>query len=484
MKTKPMKHQEKGVQLLEANPITYALGCEQGTGKTWMLLADAESQFKRGFINGVLVIAPKGVHVNWVTREIPIHMSTPVRTAIWSSGAGKKQRAKIDKINKPDAAGVLDIFTINIDAINTPKGRACAWNFLRNHKAMMIVDESQRIKSPHAKRTGHVRAMGVDAVSRRISSGTLIPNSPADLFSQFSFLEPGLIGTTSYRSFVAEYCELLPAHHALVREIIAKSKGRGGVPQIVARDKEGNPKYKNLEKLSKIIAPYTYRVLKSDCLDLPEKIYKIQPFELSPAQRRMYGSLKKDLRWERGDGEVDIFTALTIINKLQQVTSGFILVDGLPADLENGKARMDALRELLEDADGQVIIWARFREELKQIAALARKYGDTVEYHGGTKGKDREKAIDDFQNGRARFFVANPAAAGTGLTLTAAENVIYYSCSFNLEERLQSEDRSHRIGTKGNVIYTDIVGVDTIDEKIATALQRKEAVAAQIMEWV
>jgi SNF2 family DNA or RNA helicase len=483
MKTKPMKHQTKGLELLAKSPTAYALGCEQGTGKTWMLLADAERQFKLGLINGLLVIAPKGVHINWVSREIPTHMSVPTRCGFWLAGAGKRHTTQLEKLLKPEDEK-LTVLTMNVDAVNTAKGRKFAWTFLQRHDAMMVVDESQKIKSPHAKRTEHISHLGTSAFSRRISSGTLAPNSPADLFSQFNFLSHGMLGTTSYRSFVAEYCELLPAHHPLVREIIAKNKGRGGVPQIVARDKEGRPVYKNLDKLSRLISPHTYRVLKKDCLDLPDKIYNVQPFHLEPAQRKLYEKIKEEKRFEREDGEVDLFTALTIITKLQQITSGFMLVDGEPMQLEHSKARMDALLTLVEDAEGSIIVWARFREEIKQISKALSKFGEVVQYFGDTSDADRELAVDRFQSGEAKFFVANPAAAGTGLTLTRAEQVIYYSNSYDLDQRLQSEDRSHRIGTKHSVVYTDIAAHDTIDIRIASALQTKQGTITQILDSI
>lgn len=481
MKTEPMKHQVEGVKRLRENPEFYAMGCEQGTGKTWMLLADAEAQFLQGRINGLLVVAPKGVHINWVTREIPTHLECPVRAGYWLAGAGKRHMNKLTALLKRND-GVLTVLAMNVDAFNTPKGRAFAERFLRLYACMFVVDESQRIKSPQAKRTKAITHLGMLAESRRISSGTLVPNSPADLFSQYSFLRTGLLGTTSYRSFVAEYCELLPPEHKLIREIIAKNKGRGGVPQIVARDRNGNPKYKNLDKLSKLIAPYTYRVLKKDCLDLPDKIYKTHPFQLQPSQRKLYDKIKEEMRFERGDGEIDLFTALTIINKLQQITSGFILVDGEAAELVGAKPRLDALRTLLEDAEGSVIIWARFVEEIRQIEKLASEIGPTATYYGATKDKDRELAVDGFQSGEFRFLVANKAAS-TGLTLTAADENIYYSTSFDWEERSQSEDRSHRKGTTKRVVYTDLVAMDTIDERIATVLQNKEEVSAQILDF-
>jgi SNF2 family DNA or RNA helicase len=478
MKTQAMEHQKVGEARLLAAPEAFALGAEQGTGKTWMLLNDAEHQFKARRIQALLVIAPRGVHINWVRREIPTHLSVPHAAEFWLSGAGKRHMAKLDKLLREEPGERLVVLTMNVDAVNTDAGFAFAGKFLRRFKAMVVVDESQRIKSPTALRTKRVHRLGELAVSRRIASGTLVANSPLDLFAQYQFLQPNLLGTTSYRAFVAEYSELLPDNHRLVQEI--RSRARHANPQIVKRDIMGNPVFRNLDKLQGRMAPHTFRVLKEDCLDLPDKIYQTHYFDLTPAQQRLYNSVRDDMRFERADGEIDTFSALTLINKLRQVTSGFIMVDGEAIELRESGPRLAALKDIVEDAEGQIIVWASFREELRQIAEALKEHG-VVQYHGGTKAKDREEAVDAFQRGDARIFVANPAAGGTGLTLTNARTVVYHSCSFSLEERLQSEDRAHRIGTKHNVVYIDLVARDTIDERIAAALQAKAGVAAMLL---
>jgi len=486
MRTQPFDHQKEGARRLTANPEFYALGAEQGTGKTWMLIDDIERQFAAGKINGALIIAPKGVHTNWITREIPTHMSTPAITSFWLSGSGKRHgRAMERAVEANIEEEPLAIFAMNVDAVNTKAGFAMAMRFLKIRRCMLIVDESQRIKNPSAARSKKVLVLSEFATSRRIASGTLVANSPLDLFGQFEFLAAGLLGTTSFRSFTAEYAELLPANHRLVQEIRERSRGRGN-PQIVAKDREGRPKYKNLDKLRGLMAPYTYRVLKADCLDLPEKIYQTLPYELSPKQRRLHDQIKTEMRYERDDGEIDTFTALTMVNKLQQITSGFIMVDGEATTIQadEAKPRMTALMSAIADAnpDGKIIVWCQFQEEIRTVGAALRKDGFVVaEYYGPTKDRDREEAVEAFQNGAADIFLATRAAE-TGLTLTAASTVIYYSWGYSLEGYLQSQDRAHRIGTQRNVVIVNIVARDTIDEHVANSLQAKEEVAAAILD--
>lgn len=484
MKTMPMEHQLEGRERLDLNPEFYALACEQGTGKTWMLMDNAERQFNEGRITGLLAVAPNGVHTNWTRKEIPAHMSVKTNAIHYKSGAGVKHLRKVDKMITEREDDELAVLSINIDALNTKKGFACCMRFLKRYKVMMVIDESQKIKNPASARTKKAITLGDEAVSRRIASGTMIGGNPADVFAQFQFLRNGLLGTTSYRAFVAEYNVVLPPDNPLVEH--ARSRSRGfAEPQIFATDPiTGRPKTKNLDQLSARMAPYTYRVLKSDCLDLPEKIYQTHYFELSPAQRKLYEQVREELRYDRPDGEVDVYTALTLGQKLRQVTSGFIMVDGEAQLVEQDNPRLKAYLALRDDYDGPVITWAHYRAEIEMIVkALEAQGRRVVQYHGGTNEADRARAVDMLQSGEATDFVAN-SAASTGLTLTAAEHSIYYSHDYSLENRQQGEDRNHRIGTKNNVLYTDLVAEDTIDERIAAALQDKMLVASTVMDAI
>jgi len=480
MKTAPMEHQREGQRLLDGNPEYYALGAEQGTGKTWMLLNDAERQWTAGRITGVLVVAPNGVHTNWIRREIPTHLSVPVRTAAYRAAAGKREFAKVEALLRPDE-DALTVLAINIDALNTKRGHETARKFVVAHRAMVIVDESSRIKNLKAGRTVRCIEIGEEATSRRIASGTMLTNGPMDLFAQFEFLKPRgkLLGTNSLRAFTAEYAEVLPESHGLVQHV---KRGRNFTPQVIKRDRNGRPVWRNLDRLRNLMSPYVYRILKEDCLDLPEKIYTARYFDLAPAQAALYATVRDELIIELTAGRIDRMSALTAITKLRQITSGFVMIDGVPHPTGEDNPRLDLLLDAAQDIEGQFIVWATYQEEIAQVTEALQPLGPVVTYFGGTKGAAREAAVDDFQAGRARIFVGNPSAAGIGLTLTAATTAIYYSRSFSLEERLQSEDRCHRIGTRSNVLYIDLVAADTIDEKIAAALAHKEGIAAAVMD--
>ncbi len=485
MKTPGMQHQLEGVRRA-AGRKGFAFLCEQGTGKTWMFLAVAEQRYAAGEIDGLLVVAPKGVHINWVQREIPAHLEAPHIAAWYSANATAKNQRQIERLfalHSEDSVAPLRVLAINYDALITRAGMELARRFLNAMRCMMVLDESQRIKNPRSARTKAVLALGTHAVARFIGTGTPITNAPTDAFAQFEFIESGLLGTTSYRAFVAEYAELVPENSRLMDHVRRRIANKRFLPQIVKTDELGRKQWRNLDKLQSLIAAHSYRVLKRECLTLPEKIYTVRYFELTPRQQRLYDEAQRQLRVEIG-GDAVIFKKLNAGVKLQQITSGFILsYDGKPLLLgPQDNPRLEALLDWTEDIDGQFIVWARFTEEIRQIQAALEQRGISVgAYYGETKEQERIALVDAFQAGEVRAIVGHAQSGGTGLTLTAARHVLYYSHDWSLENRLQSEDRVHRIGTRRNVVYTDLAAAGTIDETIVAALQRKEDVAAAVL---
>lgn len=483
MKTQGMAHQLQAIQRMVGRK-TYALFMEQGTGKTWTLLADVERLYAKGTIDAVLVVAPNGVHLNWVNREIPAHMEGNIVARAWRSGAGIKYTKSLEDLFKVRATGEtvpLRFLAVNIDALVTKKGYEFCERFLLSGNAWIVLDESSRIKNPDAARTKALMRLRRYAKGARIASGTPVTNSPVDVFAQMEFLESGLLGTTSYRAFVAEYADVLPATHPLMQNMVRRNP-RAAFAQIVARNPDGSPRWRNLDKLQKLLEPHSFRVLKKDCLDLPDKIYKTITFELDNDQQRAYDKMQDELRIDLGDNVELPVSELAALIKLQQITSGYVNTPAGIRYVSDDNPRLKTLMDAIEDVDGKFIVWARFREELSAISDALTDAGITcVQYHGGVSRDDREVAVDSFQNGDVRVFVGQPQSGGIGLTLTAAETVFYFSNDFNLETRLQSEDRAHRIGTRKNVVYIDIAAENTIDEQIARNLQRKQRTAAIVL---
>ena len=475
-KTKPYEHQLKALEKSWASD-TYALFMEMGTGKSKVLVDNIAILYDRGAIMGALIVAPKGVYKNWDAIEFPTHLPDHIECTkvLCEPTATKKKQAELDTLF--DDKGDLKILIMNVEAFSTSKGLDFARSFLNIFvgRALIGIDESTTIKNPTAKRTKNILKIGDLAKYRRILTGSPVTKSPLDLFSQCEFLDPYHLGHASYYSFRARYANM-----------VKRNFGGRQVQLVVS--------YRRLDELADILDKFSYRVLKEDCLDLPEKVFTKRLVELTPEQDKAYKQMKQMALAMLDNGEVmTTVNVMTQLMRLHQITCGhFKADDGTTTALKNN--RMDALLQLLEETDGKVIIWANYREDIKNIvAALKKAYGDasTVEYHGGVDSTLRQEHIAQFQqkNGPTRYFVGNAQTGGYGITLTAANTVIYYSNSYDLEKRLQSEDRAHRIGQTGSVTYVDLIAENTIDERIVKSLRSKINIANEIMgedigEWI
>ena len=466
---------------------------EQRTGKTAVVILDAARRYKLlAEIDAVLVLAPNGVQSNWVLREIPRHMPLDVsyKAAAWYAAATKKDREALEALLSPQAKE-LRILAMNWEALITEDGFTAARKFSERFsgRLMLVADESQRIKNPTAARTRAFLRLRRYTRARVIMTGTPILNSPWDAFAQFSFLDEGILRTTSFSAFRAEYAELEPPNSGLMRHIRQRIGPDKPLPQIVKRDGEGRPLWRNIPQLEALLAPHMFRVLRKDCLDLPEKIYTQRFFRMTPKQHETYILLRDELRIQLANGELTALSRIAAFTKLSQVTSGYVLPPGSNAPQRIMPAarnpKLAVLAEEIEstlDAGKQLIIWARFHIELQDIATLLRELDvKFVEYHGRSGGKTlRNAAIDSFQSGAVPVFLSQPRSGGVGLTLNAGKAQIYYSNSFALEDRLQSEDRTEGIGQTTAVDVLDILAEDSIDEVIVERLKSKVDLASAI----
>jgi SNF2 family DNA or RNA helicase len=455
---------------------TYALLMDMGTGKTRVILDTAERLYARKLIRAVLVIAPNGVHHNWVLHEIPLHLDIPAIAVAWSSSRSKSKRFQEQMAQLFSSAPALKVLTMNVEALSSKTGRDVAAKFLDYFRGqtLFVVDESQKIKNVSAKRTKSLLALRLKAAYRRIMTGTPVTQSPLDVYSQFMFLDPAILGFTSFYAFKGYYAQTVK-HRA--------TDAAGHLYEY-----EEIVGYKHLEELTSRLRSRSFRVTKQECLDLPEKIYTRLIVELSAEQRRLYKELRQNMVMTIGSEVIPVPLMLTRLLRFQQITGGFIPAeDGVKTlPIAGSNPKLDALLSDIEDlpADESVIIWARFRAEIQRIVrALREAYGanSVGAYYGDTSAEDRAALIDAFQGKRTRFFVGNPQSAGLGLTLTAASTVYYFSNDFALENRSQSEDRCHRIGQRRSVVYKDIVCRGTIDERVLEVLKSKLDVADAIV---
>ena len=463
-KLKPYAHQLTALEK-SWNRESYAYFMEMGTGKTKVLIDNLAMLYDKGKVNGALIIAPKGVVGTWYNNELPTHLPDHIEnvTVLWQSNITKKQQEKLETLYEIGTA--LHILIMNVEALSTDKGIKFAEKFLSCHETLMAIDESTTIKNPAAKRTKNILSLAQNTKYRRIMTGSPVTKNPLDLFSQCYFLDPFHLDHDSYYSFRMRYAIMKTANIS------------GRKIQLVNG-------FKNLGELSDKLQPFSYRVLKEDCLDLPDKIFIKRQIKLSPDQLKLYEQMKQEaLAILKGKQSTTVNT-LTQLMRLQQITCGhFTSDDGVTQPIANN--RITELMNVLEETEGKAIIWAHYQYDMTAIIkAVTEKYGpgSIVDYYGLTPQEERQPNIKRFQDDpECRFIVGTPSTGGYGITLTAANTVIYYSNGYDLEKRLQSEDRAHRIGQKKSVTYVDLMADDTVDEKIVQALRKKIDIASEVL---
>jgi SNF2 family DNA or RNA helicase len=472
-KTKPFAHQLKALEMSWDKKV-FAYFMEMGTGKSKVLIDNMSMLYDKGHINGALIIAPKGVYKNWFDSEIPTHMPNHIEKTmvLWESSAGKSKEKELDTLFK--SSYDLHILIMNVEALSTKKGKQFAEKFLSCHKTLMAIDESTTIKNPGAIRTKTIIDLGRNTKYKRILTGSPVTKSPLDLFTQCYFLDPWLLDHQSYYSFKTRY--------AITKQINVS----GRMVQIVVG-------YRNLGELSDKLKPFSHRVLKDDCLDLPPKTYMKRTIQLSEEQSKVYKQMKEIALATLNGKMTTTHNVITQLMRLHQITCGhFKSDDGTTQTLKSN--RLDELMDVLSEMEGKAVIWAHYRYDIEVIVeALKKEYGDksVVTYYGDTSTDDRQKAIKLIQDPKSevRFIVGTPQTGGYGITLTGASTMIYYSNGYDLEKRQQSEARIDRIGQEKPMTYIDIIAEGTVDEKIVKALRTKVNIATEVMgeelkDWI
>ena len=465
-KTKPYAHQLTALEK-SWDKTEYGYFMEMGTGKSKVLVDNMAMLYDKGRINGALIIAPKGVYNNWFSQEIPTHLASHIQPTmvLWTASTSKTKDKEYQSLF--ETGHDLHVLIMNVEALSTKKGLEFATKFISCHETMLAIDESTTIKNPTAKRTKSILQLGKQAKYRRILTGSPVTKSPLDLYTQCGFLDSFLLGFDSFYAFRNRYANM-----------IDKNFG-GRRVQLIGS-------YKRLDELAEKLKIFSYRVLKEDCLDLPEKVYIRREVDLTEEQLKAYSTMKSAALALLNGKMATAPHVLTQMMRLHQITCGHLRNDdGTITDIKNN--RIKELVNLLEEVEGKVIIWANYVHDIKHIVkTISDEFGEDsiVQYYGAVSSEDRQKAIEKFQNpdSKARFFIGNPQTGGYGITLTAANTVVYYSNGYDLEKRLQSEDRAHRIGQTKSVTYVDFIAPKTVDEKIVKALRSKMNIANEIMD--
>lgn len=536
--------------------IAWAVLFEQGLGKTAPTIRTIEYLYRADKIDAVVIVAPNGVHRNWISDELPKHAGMPWRGLDWHSDRAKGQDRALERLLAPTPGRRTELayLAITYDAMLTPRGRAALLSFAtgdldakgrprpespaRFPRFLLVIDEASKVRNPEAKRTKKVDALRKFASHVRLLNGTPIGNSALDVYSQMKLLDEKFWsrhGFASWVAFKAQFAitkkiqvggeddrtargkyshEPIVPHDATAEGIAAYEQldfeldefltpeekrqvtqvtapgPASAPPKTIGRTIEVIVGYRELDKLKAMIAPVSTRLTKEDSgVDLPPKLYSRLLFDLPIEQRRVYDQLRKEYMVELDSGVLVTATlALVRVLRLQQIACGYLPnpedPDAEPKrfyDDDGKNVRLKLLLERLEDTPHQAIVWARFTED---VNAICRALGPPkcTRYDGQVSQKERDAGIDQFKQGKKKFCIAKASSMGMGLSLPMAKSVYYYSNTFSYIERLQSEDRAHRLvgGGMGAVCYYDFVASRTVDEKILRSLQDCQDVANKI----
>lgn len=520
-KTEPYQHQLEQYNKHKDSEY-FALFDEMGTGKSKIAIDIASYKYEKGDINAVLIIAPNHVHAQWIQEQYPIHCSVPYKSFIWNSA---KKNTNIyanmmDDFITPKSKK-LKVFAINVEAFQSEGAIPYIANYVKNNKVFTIIDEATRIKTPTAKRSKTIHKLNKYG-QRCILTGTPVTKSPFGLWSMFEFLQHNYFGVNFF-IFQARHGVMMQGinersgarYKTLIDEktwsiILSQLKkqeelrGNAGLMETDFEDVAGGmslsvknvqfiwkqkefKKFKRLDELKEKIDPITSYATKKDCLDLPDKVYETVYLEMSKEHRKIYNTLKSKLLVQYEGKDLTVINKVALTTRLMQIAGGYFpyteereieigtnrITIEKKAGMLIGKKnlKLEKIKEELDELNTfPVIIWSKFITELEAIYAELRKDYKCALYYGGTSTSKREYIIEDFKAGKYDIFIGNPSVAGFGLNLQNATTQLFYSNGFNVEERLQAEDRSHRIGVKGACLYKDIVYKNSIDEKITKAI--------------
>ena len=438
-------HQKKDFERFKDEPFG-ALFWEAGCGKTVTAIDIMEYHMSRKEITAAIVITTTGLVGNWAKKEIPKHYPEPTPALyIW-------------KYTKQMPFGGL-IFLVNVDGLISTAFPAFFNMFYKHHRNFMFVfDESTLVKNQKAARTKRALLIAKLARYKFILSGTPVVQSPIDLFSQCEMLGTAMLGHKSIWSFKAKYA-------------ITTTMKLG------MRSYEKITGYKNLYDLTTRVQKFGSIRKKSECLDLPPKVYRTIEVEFSPEQKKAYTELRARALTYIGEHAISALNTLALINRLLQICCGQIKLGDQYLSIPNN--RLALTNDLVDECAGKTVIWTAFVNTAKD---LAEELGDKAIWIPSGLTLDKSQAmLAEFQEGDKKAMIANPASYGHGFTLVESSNVIYYSRSANYEHRAQSEDRTHRIGQVNSVLYTDLITPGTVEARYMKLLADKKLLADTVI---
>lgn len=541
--TEPFPHQKEAFDRSKDMEV-FALFMEPRTGKTKIIVDTTARLYEQGKITGVLVVAwPTGVHRNWITDEYPAHFPKRLK---WSGFIWRAARWKLKHVQKSFddflSFNGLRVFAINAEALGGEDCRKAIGRFIKacggRERLFGVGDETLFMQTPSSLRAKVMANIKKHVKYRRILDGTPISNmGPFGLFSQVGWLDPAILGHSTFVAFKTHYSEMeLQGDAAFTNTLshmrrklaetepdmsekdrerlaimTASRKGRSWVGP--AKDEKGRIRFRNMSELTERLAPYSYRKTFYEVFkDVPRPIYQKRYFEMGKEQRRIYDLLRDEHRAELASGvEIDGTMAMVRYLRLQQVTSNFVppkqeavncpdcteetreqcltcqgigfVVEEKPMErISKDNPRIEILRDFAKTGD-QWLIWARFNQEIDDILALGRELGLRIgRYDGQTSYDEKAKAREDFQQGKIDWLAAKQTSAGRGIPLWKARGHIYVSNFWSLDARQQSERRTEISHRRTATEIIDLVAEDSIDDNlIIPSLRAHLDVASRIM---
>lgn len=462
-KTKPRAKQMEALEKVYGLK-TLALFMDMRTGKTKVVIDLASAMRMQSMVHKVVIVCPLSVRKNWLD-EISVHAPFEVDAMLLDAGKPKQFQAWLGQ--KHDFKWLI----VGVESLSAGSAHMYIERFmLSDTNVLMVVDESQNIKTHNSTRSERAVSLGKMAEYRVIMTGTPIADNPIDLFMQFEFLDPDIIGLGDYYSFRSRYAVM------------------GGYEdkQIVG--------FQNLEELTEIIEPFVFQVRKNEVFpDAPDTIYVKRVVELNPDQKALYKQMKKESKITFDGSDTSVKNTLEKMLRLQEITAGIVAFDKVDSDgtVVRQKSRISGvnpkMQELLattEEFPGPTLVWCVYRDEIRMaVEVLSERYGadQVVEIHGGISEEQRHINVKElFQNRKVRFIVGNAATGGVGLTMSVAEVEIYCSNSFKYIDRVQSEERGFGPDKKKGTVVVDIVADHTVDGEILKALSLKQDVSEYV----
>jgi len=449
-----------------------------GVGKTKIMLDIGADKFMREEIDCIAIIAPAGVHRQWIKKGVPVHLSdsVPRFAEVWRST--KKHYPEVVEL-RTGTRRRLRIIAFNVEAFSTESGKAARFlrGLMQRLKTMLILDESTRVKNYRAIRTKTIIKLREFSAARAILTGTPMTKGIEDLYCQYEFLDPDIIGMSNYFAFRNRHCVVQPAFRGAAL----------GAVRIVG--------YRNVEELVRKIAPHSFYIPK-DVLGLPEKTWVRWPVTMTEEQRTIYNAMKQELIEDLIERRIESpANAAVRIMRLQQVLSGYVTEPQAEPEDEDAPLppriqrrissnRISVLLERLASYDGQAVIWCTFTQDIIDVHAALTAAGKRAGmYYGGIKPHERDEYVRQFKEGDLDYLVGNPVAGGTGVDdLQVASLAVYFSHTTRQEARLQSLDRIHRIGMRGTALYADMEVEGTVDSLRLRVYETRENLARAVYE--